>query len=1186
MHGKSQQVSRGLNTIAGRVAKNSDALKKYGVSVNDSNGNLRSTYDILGDLKPKWDKMSNAEKVSLGNTLAGVNQYKVFAAVMGNYGKAQEATTTALNSSGSAAKENKKQIESLQGKINELKAAFAELVLGDGGVIDLVKGIIDAGTAILKFANSDVGGAIIKTGLLAVSFALISTKVLGAVSALSTLNKALKTLGIIGTIKNWNNLAGAIAEVGVVSTTVEGAVGGTAAAATGASAAFAGLLTTLAPFLIGGAAILGFYELYKYVLSTNAQLKRAQNELDNTNSKIQKNASAIEKAKSKEKTLTSEIQELENKKNKSKADETKLSDLKKQKSILDAQLVDLKKQTSELEKQQKIREKQVVRKNIDNAVEDYSTTSGGVKFSGASAISISTSKIEDNTKVIEKGIQAQKDYKKAKDKLDASYSNHKSDDYKNALKKLNSTYGDTIAKEGSASKTNQKYLNSLSPVISAYNKAFKNKTKLTDADKENVSMIAKSIKANYRVTGSITPAQKAFYNYAKKVGLVNGKIDDFNNKKVKDHKPNVDKNKDAWSKLGDKIGDAVSKLFNWNNTKVKNKVGNLTIHTQVTKTGLKINSNTQDWTNGLTVTGKSAEGGESSGGITLVNEEGAELIDTGDSAYVAGGGQPTLVNLKKGDYVYTANESAGMGVTSNGSYRTRKKGTSKSKAKSKASKTLDNLSYQLDMDLISEKSYYSKLAKLNKKYHKRKLIDSDTYKDNLKSIHDYQNELVKDNLDKKLDALATESGYTTKNQKNYLAYLKKLKKQHKISTEEYKEYYQQYNKTVADHYADAYKDGTMTYDQLMTKLKAFVKAGKITWADYYSYVDDANEEAKEKYEDALNDQQNKLDVQQTVMEWYADQQKKVIENQITALENEKQLIEDEKSATDEAEQLAELQQNLIDAQNTKIRVFQDGEWKYVQNANSVKEAQDALNDFSEEQAYNKRIEAIDNQIDALQDESDAWDTYVSNYEDLQTKLLNEQTLGMTYEQYIQNSRITNLETFNAAFEKLVNEQIAIAQKLKDAENGTSTTKQYIVLDGAHKGEIVSFLSSAKIHNGQRIPTLGHVMLLSDYEAKNSTSKGFAVGSNAIPVGGTYRFNENGDELSIPPNLNYAPAGTGIIPHTMTENLKEIGMHSWGEIERGVSNSDNHSVNINSMTVKTDDPRDFLRQMKNLVNINN
>lgn len=71
MVGRSSQVARGLNTIAANITQNKDILAKYGIVVEDANGNLKSTYDVLKELKPKWDKMSDAERVALGVTLAG-----------------------------------------------------------------------------------------------------------------------------------------------------------------------------------------------------------------------------------------------------------------------------------------------------------------------------------------------------------------------------------------------------------------------------------------------------------------------------------------------------------------------------------------------------------------------------------------------------------------------------------------------------------------------------------------------------------------------------------------------------------------------------------------------------------------------------------------------------------------------------------------------------------------------------------------------------------------------------------------------------------------------------------------------------------------------------------------------------------------------------------------------------------
>lgn len=183
--GKSQQVARGLNTVASRVAKNKDALAEYEVQVNDLvTGELRSTYDILADLKPKWDEMSSAEKVALGTTLAGVNQYKVFSAVMNNFNTAIEATDEAMNSEGATLRQNAVYMESLQAKLSMLKQEFQKFVLGDGGLSSFVKWLLNAGIAILKFANSDIGK-------LTIGFTLLSSVIKTVIVALTSGSNAL-----------------------------------------------------------------------------------------------------------------------------------------------------------------------------------------------------------------------------------------------------------------------------------------------------------------------------------------------------------------------------------------------------------------------------------------------------------------------------------------------------------------------------------------------------------------------------------------------------------------------------------------------------------------------------------------------------------------------------------------------------------------------------------------------------------------------------------------------------------------------------------------------------------------------------------------------------------------------------------------------------------------------------------
>ena len=80
------------------------------------------------------------------------------------------------------------------------------------------------------------------------------------------------------------------------------------------------------------------------------------------------------------------------------------------------------------------------------------------------------------------------------------------------------------------------------------------------------------------------------------------------------------------------------------------------------------------------VFGRSAKGGKSEvGGPTLVNEEGPEIIQEGDTARIAGGGQPTVTVLEPGAFVYTAPQTKKMlsGVSIGGSFPARAGGTFK-----------------------------------------------------------------------------------------------------------------------------------------------------------------------------------------------------------------------------------------------------------------------------------------------------------------------------------------------------------------------------------------------------------------------------------------------------------------------------------------------------------------------------
>ena len=197
MQGRASQVARGLSTIAARIVKNQDALAEYGIQVEKTDGSLKSTFDVLSELKPKWDAMTDAQRVALGDTLAGQNQYKVLASVMTNFQHAIDATNTALESAGSAAKENAAYMESLEAKENALKAEFedfANRVLSK----DVVKGFLEAGTSMLDFANNDVGAAITRIGLLATGMTGLTGIAGQTIGKIAEVGLQLKNLGVGG----------------------------------------------------------------------------------------------------------------------------------------------------------------------------------------------------------------------------------------------------------------------------------------------------------------------------------------------------------------------------------------------------------------------------------------------------------------------------------------------------------------------------------------------------------------------------------------------------------------------------------------------------------------------------------------------------------------------------------------------------------------------------------------------------------------------------------------------------------------------------------------------------------------------------------------------------------------------------------------------------------------------------
>ncbi len=139
--------------IDGLAPKLQEAFKDYAnIDIQDENGELRSTYDILSDLAKVYPSLTSKQRQYLGELAAGNRQVKVLNAIVSNWQDVEQAVGAATNSVGSAAQENAAFMDSIQGRLNELKSEFQKFS-ADTINSEFIKSIVNAGIEVLKFVD-------------------------------------------------------------------------------------------------------------------------------------------------------------------------------------------------------------------------------------------------------------------------------------------------------------------------------------------------------------------------------------------------------------------------------------------------------------------------------------------------------------------------------------------------------------------------------------------------------------------------------------------------------------------------------------------------------------------------------------------------------------------------------------------------------------------------------------------------------------------------------------------------------------------------------------------------------------------------------------------------------------------------------------------------------------------------
>ena len=117
------------------------------VNIFDANGDFRSTYDIMKDIAAVYNDLTDTDRASLLETIAGKDRANDVASLLQNMSTAVNMVETAENAAGSARGENEKYLDSLQGRLDVLTSsiqAFSAITLDSGFLKGIVSGATEA----------------------------------------------------------------------------------------------------------------------------------------------------------------------------------------------------------------------------------------------------------------------------------------------------------------------------------------------------------------------------------------------------------------------------------------------------------------------------------------------------------------------------------------------------------------------------------------------------------------------------------------------------------------------------------------------------------------------------------------------------------------------------------------------------------------------------------------------------------------------------------------------------------------------------------------------------------------------------------------------------------------------------------------------------------------------------------
>ena len=182
-------------------------MQELGVSVYDSEGNMRSMNDILGDLNTSMEGMTSEDKANIISTIFNKTDLSSVNALLANTGSTWDSLQSSIeNSAGAAQQMADTQLDNLQGQLTLLKSALEGLAISFGQLLmPALKSIVGAVQKVVDWLNSLDEGTkkvIVTVALVAGALGpvlIIVGKVISAVGTIMTI--VPKLAGVINVVK-------------------------------------------------------------------------------------------------------------------------------------------------------------------------------------------------------------------------------------------------------------------------------------------------------------------------------------------------------------------------------------------------------------------------------------------------------------------------------------------------------------------------------------------------------------------------------------------------------------------------------------------------------------------------------------------------------------------------------------------------------------------------------------------------------------------------------------------------------------------------------------------------------------------------------------------------------------------------------------------------------------------------